>query len=415
MYLPARRDEQLKYFRTSALAELSRFRGPVFNKAVRDGDYAGALDVAAQALDEEAERFSLTRNPHVSAPDRVPLYLASIFGRLDVIDRVIAFEELGLREANRPYEPIGYTIDSHNGVQGDAELRARHEKDSAFAKEVHERRRAEALEHRKDFERFAAIRKAVHSNPGIRQVDLVDVVPDRDAKAVARMVDQLEATDLVATKKVGSRVGVWPAGHPDGPTQAELRAPRWEWAVDEYWDGPKPEEWVDPARTIADIEALVATVEEAAKAPGAEEGLQPNPLDFLTSRFAGASPSVTRGKPVYYDPYHLAIAFWGHQDLGEASKTAARLIADGGAETTDKQKEKWLKSEPRHTHMERMPCRDRMRRSDGWVLREVPEPTPDSVPVTAFVAARAVTDPEKAADEGTACWLKGRKAPVRKN
>lgn len=146
MYLTARRDEQLKYFRMSALAELSRFRHPVFNKAVRDGDYAGALDVAAQALDEEAERYSLMNKPHVSAADRTPLYLASIFGRLDVIDRVIALEEVGLREARRPYEPLGYTIDSHRGVEGDMELRARHWKDSAFAKEVHEHRLGQAME-----------------------------------------------------------------------------------------------------------------------------------------------------------------------------------------------------------------------------------------------------------------------------
>lgn len=405
----------LKDFRRWSLAELTRVRSAVFDKAVRDGDYAYALNVAAQSLDEDAKRYSLSSNPHVAAADRVALYLASIFGRLDVIDRVIALEELALRESKRPYQPLGYTIHSHNGVEGDAELKVRHEQSNAAAKETHEHRLGQAMEHRQDFERFGAILKAVEASPGIRQVDLVGAVPDRDAKALARMVDQLEATGLVATKKVGSRVGVWPAGHPEGPTPEQLREPRWWWAVDEYWDEPVPAEWQDPARTIADIEALMALTEEAVNSPGAEEGLQPTPLDFLKSRYSSASPSLSRGNPVYYDPDHLAIAFWGHQDLGEASAIAGRLIADGGTDTTPNQKSKWLRSEPRHTHMERMACRDRFRPSEsGWVLREVPEPTADSVPVTAYVAAGAVTDPAKAADEGTACWLKMRKAPASK-
>lgn len=49
------------------------------------------------------------------------------------------------------------------------------------------------------------------------------------------------------------------------------------------------------------------------------------------------------------------MAIWGHQDLSEAAAMAEQIIHDGGAVTTPNQKKKWLLTEPRHTHMERMP------------------------------------------------------------
>ena len=61
--------------------------------------------------------------------------------------------------------------------------------------------------------------------------------------------------------------------------------------------------------------------------------------------------------------------------------------------------------------MERIPFTVRFgRQEQGWLLREVPEPTVDSVPVTAFTASGVCTDPDKAVEMGVACWLKMRKA-----
>ncbi|MFJ6157435.1 hypothetical protein ACIQF8_16265 [Pseudarthrobacter sp. NPDC092184] len=405
VYVPARRDEMLRFFRARILGDLPRFRWGLFQEAVRAKNYQRALDIAAQALDEEAERYAVRKtmfgssHVNVSAPDRVPLYLASIFGRLDVIDRVIALERFALDEAKRPYD----------GAEGETG-RIRYDRNAAFAVETHDSRLEQALEHKADYERFAAILSAVRQRPGVLQVDLTEVVTDRDTKGVTRMVDQLEATDLVATKKVGSRVGVWPAEHPKGPSPSDRREQRWYWAVDDYWE-ERPFEWLDLSATISGIETLARTVEEAARQTGIDGGLRPTPLDFIQgSKWHFASPAMSGGIPTHEDPDQLAMVFWGHHDLTQAAAMAGRIIHDGGAQTTANQKKKWLLAEPRHTHMERMSFTEGFSldtsRHTGWLLREVPEPTADSVPATAFTAAGVCTDQEKAAELGVACWLK---------
>lgn len=94
------------------------------------------------------------------------------------------------------------------------------------------------------------------------------------------------------------------------------------------------------------------------------------------------------------------MAFWEHVDLTEATALAERIIRED-TETTANQKKKWLLAQPRHTHMERIPLTGQVgRQEQGWLLREVPEPTADSVPATAFTAAGVCTDPEKAAETG---------------
>jgi hypothetical protein len=342
---------------------------------------------------------SFRTTTHVAAASRVPLYLASILGRFDVIDRVIALERFALDEATRPYD----------GIDGDVG-RVRHEKDATGAKETHERRLDQALEHKADHDRFEAILKAVRKRPGVLQVELPAVVPGGDTKAVTRMVDQLEATGLVATKKAGTRIGVWPADHPEGPSDSERREPRWYWAVDDYWD-ERPFEWLNPAGTISNIEALARLVEQAAGESVTDDGLRPTPLDFIQGRkWHFVSPALSGGSPVHADREQLAMAFWGHQDLNATAAIAGRIIHDGGAETTPNQKKKWQLATPRHTHMERMPFTDRFgQQHRGWVLREVREPTANSVPATAFTASGVCTDPAKAAELGVACWLKVKK------
>lgn len=85
------------------------------------------------------------------------------------------------------------------------------------------------------------------------------------------------------------------------------------------------------------------------------------------------------------------MAFWGHQDLTEVAAMAERIIHDGAAETTSSQKKKWLLAEPRHIHVERLPFTERFGASlPGWLLREVPEQTKDSVPATAFTSTGRV-------------------------
>ncbi|MDZ4091737.1 MAG: hypothetical protein U1D68_11090, partial [Arthrobacter sp.] len=91
----------------------------------------------------------------------------------------------------------------------------------------------------------------------------------------------------------------------------------------------------------------------------------------------------------------------------ESAAIAGRIIRAGGAETTVNQKKKWLLAEPRHTHMERLPFTERFgTRQPGWLLREVPGPTANSVPATSFVVPSACIDPEKAVQLEVACWLK---------
>ncbi|WP_179017269.1 hypothetical protein [Paenarthrobacter nitroguajacolicus] len=324
-----------------------------------EGRFTEALDIAAKTLDEQAAAYELWlsdpngRGVHVSAPDRGCMYLASIFGRLDIIDRCIAFEKLGQDEAQRPYQPLGFAIESNNGVETDDQMRIKHDRNAVGATLIHAERLEQALEHKADHARFTAILKTVRRQPGVLQVDLKSAVPDRDAKAVTRMIDQLEAAGLVATKKVGSRVAVWAADAPDVPAESERREQRWAWAFEDYWE-ERPLEWDNPARTVAGLERLAATVNAAAAQSSTDEGPRPTPLDFI-NRTSLAAPAISEGNPVYYDSEELAMAFWGHHDLAETVAWAKRIIDGGGYDTTANQKKKWLLAKPRHTHMERIP------------------------------------------------------------
>ncbi|ASN19862.1 hypothetical protein CGK93_09390 [Arthrobacter sp. YN] len=224
------------------------------------------------------------------------------------------------------------------------------------------------------------------------------------------MIDQLEAAGLVATMKVGSRVAVWSADSPDVPPESKRRVQRWAWAFEDYWE-ERPIEWDDPARTVAGLERLAATVNTAAAQPTSDEGPRPTPLDFV-ARTSHVAPAISEGLPAYYDSEELAMAFWGHHDLVETAAWAKRIIDGGGYDTTANQKKKWLRAIPRHTHMERVPFTERLLNGHpGWLLKEVGEPTANSVPVTAFTASTACSDPDEAVARQTACWIKQK--PVR--
>lgn len=412
MYVPARREETLREFNVIANVELERFRWRLFNQAVIEEDFAGALDIAAKALDDQAARYEAQMADSerfgipVSYQDPVSQYLAAIHGRLDIIDRVIGFERLALEELKRPYRPLGIEITTDTGIQTDDDRRVQYNQGVIGATEVHTERLAWAIKHKANHEKYIAILEAVRKRPGILQADLAAAVPGSDIKAVTRMVDQLEATNLVATKKVGSRVAVWATDHPQAPSASERRPQRWFWDVMEdtsdYYQG-----WLDPADTVADIEKLMRIVDEAARQPGIDEGHRPTPLDFIQTRhWQVTSPALSGGVPVYENAEQLAMAFWDHVDLAKATAIAEQIIRED-TETTPNQKKKWRLATPRHTHMERIPFTERFgRQEQGWLLREVPEPTVDSVPVTAFTASSACTDPGKAAEIGVACWLK---------
>lgn len=373
VYVPARRDEMLRNFNQTAVVELQRFRWRLFDRAVIEEDFAGALDIAAHALEEQTASYealrSGTETPRLHNPyvDPVALYLAAMHGRLEIIDQVLGFEQFGLG-------------------------------------------RFSAREHKGTYERYRAILESVRKRPGILQIDLKDAFPGADTLAVTRLVDQLEATNLVATKKVGSRVAVWAADHPQAPSAPERRPQRWFWDVledtSDYYQG-----WLDPADTVADIEKIMRIVDEAARQPGIDEGRRPTPLDFIQTRnWQVTSPALSGGVPVYENAEQLAMAFWDHVDLAKATAIAERIIRED-TETTPNQKKKWRLATPRHTHVERIPFTARFgRQEQGWLLREVAEPTADSVPATAFTASGVCTDPEKAAETGVACWLKVSKA-----
>ncbi len=338
-------------FRKRAQSELNRFRWRLFDKAVLDGEFTTALDIAAQA--------------EVTIADTACLFLASIHGRIDIIERVNDYE-----------------LDSG---------------------------RLEWLQKLKDdIGHYRSILEAARKRPGILQVDLAAELEGRDTKTATRMVQQLEATNLVVTKRVGSRVAVWAADHPQAPSEAERRRQQLFW--DEYvlqdTDGLYMG-WLDPADTVRHIENLMLLVEEAAVAPGADTGLRPTPLDFLQTRlWQVTSPALSRGVPVYENAEQLSMALWGHLDPEQTTKIAAGIIRED-TETTTNQKKKWLLAKPRHTQMERMPFIERFPgKRPGWLLREVAAPTEDSVPVTAFNASGVCTDPEKATELGVACWLK---------
>lgn len=401
----------LREFKMRAHAELERFRWRMFDQAVVREDFTGALDLAFKALEDQAAKYEAQRTGiHVPYQEPVSQYLAAIHGRLDIIDRVIGFERLALEELKRASRPLGTVVATDTGVEKDDDRRANHEASVDRETGVHTERLAWAQGHKANHERYQAILEAVRKRPGILQMDLTAAVPGSDTKAVTRLVDQLEATNLVATKKVGSRVAVWATDHPQAPSDSERRPQRWFWAVQEdtsdYYQG-----WLDPADTIEHIKKLMRIVDDAARQPGSDEGLRPTPLDFIQTRhWQVTSPALSGGVPIYEDAEQLALAVWGHVDLSQAAAIAERIIREDTGATTN-QKKKWQLAKPRPTHLERIPFTERFgQRQQGWLLREVPEPTAHSVPATAFTASGVCTEPEKAAELGVACWLKVRKS-----
>lgn len=293
----------------------------------------------------------------------------------------------------------------------------RHERSSRISIDIHETRIREHHELLENTGTYQDILTAVQDEPGIPRPNLARDL-GLDTATTTRLVDHLEAAGKVETMKTGARIGVWPAGRPDGPASHERRSIGWTFQADETVRQlnetamdplMRAEEAIDPAQAATALERLHALLDDALADTAADAAAKPTVLDFLVHPFS-AGLHLHPGRLAYLDLDRRVMAAWGHIGPGDAARflvevTEAAAKPGKGPST---KAAAWRAATPRHTHLERLattytwPGTGYV--SPAWLLREVPAPTPDSVPATVILGTKPVTDPDAARAKQTACW-----------
>lgn len=237
----------------------------------------------------------------------------------------------------------------------------------------------------------------VREQPGVKQADLRKLITGLTTPIATSWVESLEVAGKMKTTKIGSRIHVWPAGHPE--PEGEPRSHQYpalygpDADLSEYVVTSYRHALSDPVRTCRQLMSLLRTFAEAkADEEQTRNGLKPTPLDFFDS-YNQPGDDACLGHPVYSQIEDPSIAVWGHIDLDEFRQIVSLIVGDKRAfiENVDpvyapfvrESLRRLLLAVPRHTHVTRFPTgKEWVLSGEGFVLAEVPEPTADSVPAT---------------------------------
>lgn len=330
------------------------------------GDPDGAMALAEEILNLWETHVS-PRERGLNPPGVA--HVAALCGRTDLIDRI-----------------LGWCDDTIDAVQSRQWPRDLHHPGIGSLTS----QRGWAHDARDGVAYVDGILAAIREQPGVKQADLRTIITGLTTPVAASWVADLEAVGKVKTTKIGSRIHVWPAGHPE--PEGESR-PRQFSAV--YGRDADLSEHViisyrhalsDPVRTCRQLVSLLRTFAEAkADEEQTRNGLKPTPLDFFDISDKPTDEACL-GHPVLSQIEDPSIAVWGHIDLDEFRQIVSLIVGDKQAfiENVDPVYAPYLRESlrrllvavPRHTHVTRFPT------GKEWVLAEVPEPTADSVPAT---------------------------------
>lgn len=347
------------------------------------GDPDGAMALAEEALELWEKHVPPLerglRQPEVG-------YTAVLCGRTDLIDRHLGWYDETIDAIRSHRWPRGI---HHPGL------------DTLISQ------RERTLANRDGVAHVQGILAVTREQPGVKQADLRTLIARLTTPVASSWVTILEDAGKLQTTKIGSRVHLWPANHPEPEGQPRPRK------SDPPWYGPDAElsehkiasyrhALRDPLRTYRQLSALLRTFAEAkADEKQTRKGLKPTPLDFF-DLYNPHSLDGCLGHPVISQIEDPSIAAWGHIDLDEFTQIVSLVVEDEQAyiENVDRVYAPFLRESlrrmsaavPRHAHVTRFPT------GEGWVLAEVPEPTADSVPAT------VVADPLPSRPRG---WVYG--------
>ena len=322
-------------------------------RAMTCGDTAAAMGLLETALNAREQVLKASRGPFGFRPlqyiDPYLLQDAAVAGRPDLIDRAITLE-VANSEA-----------DVNNGGRYDARI-------------------AVQVQARDSIPHLKAIREAAVREPGIRQVDLLAQCPGTDRKTVSSLVDQLAAVGILATGKVGNRVHIWPAGHPEAPAGDRLRRTERDFLREPDAGGSSAPAWAFHPEQALDWALQVLSLMEASLAMAERDTTAiPQPTDL---RMPTLSAYDAEGHLCGISERPDEMVVWGHID-----EEAARRILDRHLQLTGVQgrrREKWLGTQVKHTHLEReaRTVRRYGREQVIWLLKEAPAESEWTVPVT---------------------------------
>ncbi|MGP5227665.1 hypothetical protein [Arthrobacter rhombi] len=350
----------------SLATRMSYFTGNATNTLMAAGDPEGAMALVEEVLDLWETHVS-PRKLGLHSPGVA--HAAVLCGRTDLIDRVLGWCDDTIDAIRSRRWPTDL---HHPGLD---QLTSQRE----WVKDARE-----GVAH------LEGILAAVKGQPGVKQADLRTLITGLTTRVATSWVADLEAIGTVKTTKIGSRVHVWPADHPEPEGESRPRqfsvfygpdADLSEYVGTSYWHAMS-----DPVRTCRQLASLLRTIAEAkADERQTRNGLKPTPLDFLDI-YNKPSHDAYLGYPVLSQIEDPSVAVWGHIDLDEFRQIVPLIVGDERAsmENVDpvytpylrESLRRLLAAAPRHTHVTRFPA------GEGWVLAEVPEPTADSVPAT---------------------------------
>lgn len=235
------------------------------------------------------------------------------------------------------------------------------------------------LESLKLIDVYQSVRDIAAAEPGIRQTELATRLPAPFVKRTSTLVNQLEAAKQVVTAKDGSRVTVWPAGHPDLPSSLRVVSRPWTFTDVDAMDDP---------------DALPALEEEALKVVGWAQNLASvirsgietpdDPQSIRIQDFIGypMGPAESEGRLCNMDDEWRELTVWGHVPLDVPAAIVARFRETPFSRVKARSMKRWLTSTPRHTYVVAVPGKARRVGVSRPILKEVKGPCPGAIPVT---------------------------------
>lgn len=351
--------------------ELFEYALQAEERAMARGDTSAAMGFLETALNAREGVFDTSQGIFGFDPlqymDPYPLEDAAAASRPDLIDQAIALEK-----ANREADGGG------NGRYDD---------------------RIASMERvRASLPHLESIREAAVREPGIRQVDLSAHCPGADNRMISRLVDQLCTAGVLVTAKIGSRVHVWPKGHPGAPTGDQLRVPA-NFPPHEPADEGFAYWCRDPEQAVQWAQQISALLQASIESPDWRTNPVPQPTDLpqLT-----AFARDTEGHLCGFSEQPDEMVVWGHIGEDAARRILGRYTKHSGVPS--RRARKWQAAPVRHTHFERYRHTFVIGRP-GWLLRETAAATELTVPVTVLTSpgapVRKVLTPDRI------IWLDG--------
>lgn len=363
-------------FLRNCLHDLARSALAASMAAMDRGDPDTAMEHLETGLQARLDRLSLVVGGHAPFLDWLdPDYVtaAAVTGREDLIKLAAEAENM---EADT-WRTGGHAMPAAPSFE-DTVLRSdpeeRNREDARTAPVVHTQRRDQLLQLIDRAHSFQAIRDIVAAEPGIRQSDLAERLT-AETRETALMVSQLEAAGQVAAAKEGSRVTVWPAGHPGTP--ASLRKGKHPWMFTGLTDRnelPAAEE--EALTRLAWAKGLVDLIRGALGRQEDPESLKV--LDFLMWPMDAMD---AEGHLCNVDPDARELIMWGHVQPETPARILARYLEKNPyAVTTKKDRDRWARQKPRHTWL--LPVTHDSSARVPRTLRETASPEAGTIPAT---------------------------------